>query len=572
MKWIPEGIEIKIDSPELPTASLVSVDLEYSEDGNELVLIGIFDGTIYWGYLHVSSQLVSYLQKVNWICTDGIHAELQVLNKLYGGFSAKQIQYDVKLMGYVYDSAAKDWGLKSLAKRYLGVERPTYSQLKKEYKFKSIKELPQEVLIDYNGADCIDAFNLLQYFRKHFNQRHWDFYNNIELPTNHLLAKMEAKGIKINTKEVRRIHNENSKKRRQEKKNLLLIAGREFNPNSPRQVLPILIDKGVRAKNTSEDEIKKYKDNEFVKSLLTYRGLNKICSTYTIPLYTNAIQAVDNRIHARFSQNTITGRLSSSDPINLQNQPPAVRGAFVAGDGKLFVGCDWTNVEIFLPANFSGEQNLLNELAKPEGDIHEQTSRLIFGHVTEESRRRAKTCNFLLTNSGSSKRLRTELNCTQQEADEIFKKFWEGYPTLAAWIKETKRKAREQKGVGTLYGRWVTLDKISSWCGRSNCPVFGTNGFWCKECFIREETEREAVSIKVQGSASDIMKLAAIRLYREYGYVPNALIHDEYLAEFQEAEAQLAAERIKHVMENICDLQVPLKAKAKIGRSWKDVH
>lgn len=577
MKWLPNDIPTVINGA-LPTATLVALDLEYAEDSSEVVCVGMFDGTRYYFYSAVSEALLHYLRSTNWLVVDGIHAELPVLNKLYGGFSTKNILDDVKIMGYVFNSAAKDWSLKNMAKTYLAAEWPKYNELKKEYKFKNIAQLPLDVLQDYNGSDCFYTWKLWEYFRKNFNTQQWAFYNNIERPTNFLLYEMETKGIKIDEKEVRRIHKEKSTARRKAKKLLLESCGvLGLNPNSPKQVKQVLESLNITSKTTGEDDLKRYAKEPFVHSLLEYRGLQKITSTYTIPLYTNAIQAHDNRIHARFGQNTITGRLSSSDPINLQNQPKEVRSAFVAKEGHTFVDADWSNLELRLPAHFSGEPGFIEELSKTDGDLHRRTASLIYGADVEsrsdykEKRQIAKTCNFLLTNSGSAKRLATELGCSLVEANDIYNRFWRSYPVLAQWSKATKEEARRQKGVQTLYGRLVLLPKITAWCGRSNCPVFGSNGYWCKECFIREETEREAVSIRVQGTGADLVKLAMLRLRREYGLVPVLSVHDSVVYEVEDSKLEEVREKVKYVMENVASLRVPLIATMKAGKSWGEV-
>ena len=164
----------------------------------------------------------------------------------------------------------------------------------------------------------------------------------------------------------------------------------------------------------------------------------------------------------------------------------------------------------------------------------------------------------------------TELSCSKKEAEEIYKKFWEGYPVLAAWLKETKRQARQEKGVSSMYGRWVTLPQLSLWCGRANCPVFGPNRFFFKKCYIREETERQAISIKVQGTGSDLIKLAMLRLHREYGYVPVATVHDSILSEEKEENIEEVKHNVKTVMESLVTLRVPLIADLGIGKSWAE--
>jgi DNA polymerase-1 len=568
MKWIPEEIKMVVDSEELPTASLVSVDLEYGEDGNEIVLIGLFDGATYFGYLHNFDRVVAWLRTANWITHDGIHAELPVLNKFYGGFTAERIAFDTKIMAYNADSTRKNYSLKPLVSELLGANYPTYKELKKEHKFKSIGELDRQILLEYNAADTYYTWMLWQYFRKHYNQNQWQFLNTIEMPMTRLIAEMEQLGVKIDTAEVRRIHGENSKQRRKARKQIYALCGRVVNPNSPKQILQVLHEQGVKSKTTAEDEIKRYKDNPFVGALLEFRGYQKLCSTYTIPLYSEAIKTSDSRIHARFSQNTITGRLSSSDPINLQNQPQSVRSAFVPKEGYSFIEADYSNLEWRIPGHFSGDPAIISELSRRDGDIHMQTARLMFGEsISDEQRRIAKTCNFLLTNSGRAKRLATELGCSYREADEIYNKFWAGYRVLGEWTKETKEMARRSGGVSTLYGRRVSLPDLQLWCGRANCPVVDKN-YFCKTCFRKEETEREAVSVRVQGSGADLIKLAMLRLYREYKYVPVLTVHDSLMYEVEDSKVEEVSRNVKEVMESLVELKVPLFCDIGVAKNW----
>lgn len=581
------GGNIYVDSKELPKESILTVDIETDEQDN-IVCIGLTgNGSDVYVYFYPNNDFYTWLREKSLIGHDLKSAEIPWLAKY--GFSMSHVYMDTKIQAYVYDSSRKKYGLKDLIKSTFDATYPTYKELtqdkelikkitgleKKLPKKLTLDKLPREIVAEYNACDVFWTHRLYLHFANCFTQKQREFLQKIEMPMNKLLYEVEQKGIKINIKEVRRIHNEHSKKRRQARKRLFQL-GERFNPNSPKQVLPLLRLAGAEVTSTGEDVIKRYAHIPFVSTLLDYREYQKVTSTYTIPLYFNAVHADDNRIHAHFVQNTITGRLSSSDPINLQNQPPTIRSAFVAEEGKLLIDADWTNVELYLPAHFSGEPNFINVLKLPDGDLHIQTARAIFGDLPTseiaEKRKIAKTCNFLLTNSGSARRLQSELSITQKEAEGIYKKFWEGYPVLATWLKETKRQARTEGGVTTLFGRRVGLPQLNLWCGRSNCPVFGPNGFFCKECFIREETERQAISIKVQGSAADLMKLAALRLRREYGLVPIALVHDELLYEEPENKVEEVKERVKNVMESLVTLKVPLKAKVNTGRSWVDVH
>lgn len=578
-EWSVEklGAKIHVDSKEFPSENLLVIDIE-TDETDRIVCIGLSgNGRDIYVYFYPDLSFYTWLLGKSLIGHELKGAEIGWLAKY--GFSMSNVYMDTKIQAYVWDSARKKYGLKDLVNEVFNTKYPTYKEIVGTGKKKlTLDKQPRELVVQYNASDVYWTYKLYHYYNHKLTRRQGEFLQQIEMPMNKLLFDVERKGIKIDTKKVREIHNGNSKLRRATKRELIQIVGKDFNPNSPKQVLPILNRLGAKTNRTGEDDIKRFSHIPFVEKLLRYRGFQKLCSTYTIPLYTNAIKADDNRIHARFIQNTITGRLSSSDPINLQNQPAEVRSAFIAEAGHSLVDADWTNIELYLPAHFSGEPNFINELSKPDGDLHIQTAAQLFGMSALSGsdagakRQTAKTCNFLLTNSGSAKRLSVELGCSKKEAEDIYKKFWEGYPTLAAWLKETKRQARAQKGIGTLYGRWVSLPSLDSWCGRSNCPIFGNNGFFCKECFIREETERQAISIKVQGSASDLMKLAALRLRREYGYVPVALVHDALTYEEPIQAVEQVAQNVKYVMESICTLRVPLKAKVKIAPNWGEAH
>lgn len=563
------GGVIHIDSDAFPTETILTTDIETDEKDN-IVCVGVTgNGGDVYVYFYPNLQFFEWLRTKQLIGHDLKSAEIPWLKKY--GFSMDNTYFDTKVGFYVKDSTRKSYGLKDLIKDTFNIEYPTYKEIVGSGKKKvTLDKQDKELVAAYNSCDVFWTHRLYQWLQKHYNINQKKFLATIEWPMTKLIYLMEQKGIKVDTKVIRRIHNENSKARRKTKKKLFEVAGEQFNPNSPKQVLPLLHRAGAVSKTTGEDDIKRFSHIPFVESLLCFRKYQKLCSTYTIPLYTEAIKANDSRIHTRFGQNTQTGRLSSSDPINLQNQPPAIRECFIAEAGNLLCEADWSNLEWRLPAHFSGESKLLRVLSDPEGDLHTETARAIFGknEISEEERKIAKTCNFLLTNSGTAKRLASELNCSYKEAQEIYAKFWKGYPLLEAWTKETKRKARQDGGVSTMYGRWVELPKIKAWCGRSNCPVFGSNGFWCKECFIREETEREAVSVRVQGSGADMIKLAMLRLYREHKLAPVVTVHDSMMYEVNETEVEKTSELVNHVMENVVQLKVPLFVDIGIGKSW----
>lgn len=601
------GGQVSIDPPTFPQETIVVCDIETNGgDGDEceLVCIGLCgDGIHCYIYFNISDDLLAHLKTIRLVTHNGKGAEFVCLKKY--GIKIEQMEDDTQIMAYMSDSSKKKYGLKKLVEEQFKVTYPTYEEMisnkeiiaqvcekspelyvSKGHKWKEPKtlgldKLPKEYVSAYNACDVFWTYKLWQHYRENVNAQQLNFYHTIELPTTKLLFEMERLGIGIDTNVVRRIHNETSKKRRQAKKELYKLSGKTFNLNSPKQLLPILRSFGLSIKGTDADTISPYREVPFIRELLTYRGFQKICSTYTQPLYFHAIKETDNRIHARFSQNTITGRLSSSDPINLQNQPPSVRECFRAKEGHQFVNADFSNIELRLPAHFSGEPGFLQELSRARGDLHTRTANFLFGgdinslpeKERKEKRAKAKTCNFLLTNSGAPNRLATELGVERGEAVELYTKFWKSYPVMAQWMKEEKRLARINGGIGTYFGRWVNIPQLQLWCGRSNCEeLCRIRREFCKQCFMREEAEREAISIRVQGTAGDMIKLAAIRLYQEYGLVPVVSVHDELMFEVPDKESELFTIKaiIKDTMERVVQLKVPIIVDVSHGVNWKE--
>ncbi len=612
VNWAPErfGCKVHIDDYDnMPTATVAVLDIETNgkevhEHDFKIVCIGLCSssGDAYV-YFDIRPVLVAYLRRLLIVAHDGKRAELSWLEKVYGGFSIDQLYFDTQTAAYVFDSARRKYGLKSLIDEQFDVSYPTYKQIitdkdfikaacladpelylkkvtkvtqknpqgvttLKEPKEVTLDRMPKEIVAAYNAMDVLFTYKLWVHFRQQFTARHWAFFNNIEMPMTRLIYRMEQAGIKIDTGAVRRIHNENSKKRRAAKRRIFELAGKQFNINSPKhQLLPVLQAAGIDVDGTDEDTLAPYKHHPLVVALLDYRGYQKICSTYTIPLYFTAAQDKARRIHTRFSQNTITGRLSSGDPINLQNQPQSTRECFIARDGYVFVNADWSNVELRVPAHFSGEPAFVEELSKTDGDLHQRTAAAI-----RRDRKIAKTCNFLLTNSGSPNRLAVELDCQVQEAEKIYKAWWASYPELAKWTAQTKRVACVEGGISTWFGRWVKLPQLKIPCGRFigkfRRPC---SAQWrCRNCRVREEAERSAISIRVQGTASDLCKLAVLRIYQKHGLVPLTLVHDEALYEVPEADAEKVATQIKYEMEHVAILKVPLVAEVGIGKNWKE--
>ncbi len=619
---------------------------EVTDEEFKIVCIGICgNGIDCYVYFDIRPELIRYLQSVQIVGHDCKRAEIPWLKRY--GVKIEQLYFDTKTGYYNYDSTRKNYGLKAILEDVLAIKYPTYSEIISDEEFikasceqdnrlyirkekKPTKKvlnpeptlkLPKELKLDkmvkwvtaeYNSCDTFYTFRLWVWLRQNYTGSQKKYFKNIEMPETRLIYEMENQGVKIDRAEVFKLHRQYLKEAFASRKIVKgLITGKItvvkwlqelakhykegkdfsnydwsfFNLNSWRHVLAALSALGIPVKSTDETELTQFKSDPIISSLLDYRGQFKLVSTYTTPLFRESAKNKDGRIHARFTQSTITGRLASSDPVNLQNQPQEVRGCFVSDKDNAFINSDWSNIELRLPGHFSGEPKFLEELSRVDGDLHIRTANFIYGrdirslpnNEFDKRRNIAKTCNFLLTNSGTAESLAIELESSVKEAKEIYKLFWEGYPVLAAWLAHEKKQARIQGGIGTYFGRWVSIPQLrlscfQPWkCGKSYTDDKGNERTQnCKNCIVRQEAERSALSVKVQGTAADMCKMAGLRLQREYGYVPNLKVHDEMNFEIGLADVPLAAERIKYVMENITQLKVPLVADIGVGFNWKE--
>jgi DNA polymerase-1 len=277
----------------------------------------------------------------------------------------------------------------------------------------------------------------------------------------------------------------------------------------------------------------------------------------------------DGRIHTTFHQTqTATGRLSSSDP-NLQNIPVRadlgrrIRSGFVADPGCLFVGADYSQVELRLLAHLSGDAELTRRFREGE-DIHVATACAVFGvppsGVSPELRRRAKVINFGILYGMSPYGLSRELGIGGKEAKEYIDQYFRRYPGVYRYIEELKEQARKDGYVQTILGRRRVLRDINS-----------------QNKVLREAAERMAINTPIQGSAADIIKMAMIRVDREFRERSTRAalvlqVHDELLAESPENDAAEVERLLKGAMEGVASLSVPLTVSVSRGKHWGEVH
>jgi DNA polymerase-1 len=404
-------------------------------------------------------------------------------------------------------------------------------------------------------------------------------YETMELPLVDVLAAMELAGVKIDTELLGSMSRDMQGRIETLTRDIYVLAGSEFNINSPPQLREVLFDHlglrsgkktaKTRAASTAEDVLEDLaQDHELPRKILEYRQVQKLKSTYV-----DALPALVNpetgRVHASFNQTVAaTGRISASDP-NLQNIPirtaegRRIRSAFVAEAGHLLLSADYSQIELRILAHLSKDATLIDTFRRAE-DVHDRTAREVFGPLSslpaDEQRRVSKMVNYALLYGKTAFTLAKDLGVSRTEAATFIEAYFARYPSVRGFIDDTIAKARETGYVRTLLGRLRRLPDLKA-----------------KNPQVRMEAERQAMNTPVQGSAADLIKKAMIDLARalkERGMQTRLIlqIHDELLLEVPEAEAGEALALVKAIMEGALVLDVPLVVDARLGPNWAEAH
>jgi DNA polymerase I len=399
-------------------------------------------------------------------------------------------------------------------------------------------------------------------------------FEEIEMPLVSILARMEKDGIRINKTVLSGISEKLDRRVEKLDKEIQKLSGEKFNVNSSVQLREILyeklnipttdIKKGKTGYSTASPELQKIKSlHPIIEKIEEYRELFKLKTTYldTLPNMTDK----KSRLHTTFNQAvTATGRLSSSDP-NLQNIPirtelgQLIRMAFEAKPGCKLVSADYSQIELRIAAHLSGDVRMITTFLEGE-DIHTATAARIgkvdLDKVTKKMRSAAKALNFGIIYGMSTFGFAQSAGVSQEEAREFIRKYFENYPQVAQFLDEVKVSARGKGYVETEMGRRRYIPEINA-----------TN------VQLRNQAERMAVNMPIQGLAADIIKLAMLAadklIAEKYPASKMILqIHDELLFEVPERDAEKFAADVKGEMENVYNLAVPLIADVKVGDNW----
>ena len=512
--------------------------------------------------------------------------DMHILSQPRNGGLAVYPVDDTMCLSYVLDAGRTErHGLDHLALNLLQVQTIKYEDLcGKGAKQISFAEVPPEAACAYASEDADICLRLWMMYRPRLAREGVSsVYERLERPLIPILAEMEKTGIVVDDNILRRLSNDFATRIVELEAIIHEHAGSSFNIASPKQLGEILFDQmglegGKKSKtgawSTGADVLEDLAANgvAIAQSVLDYRQLAKLKSTYTDALM-KSINPDSGRVHTSYSMvGASTGRLSSSDP-NLQNIPirthegRQIRTAFVARKGYKLISADYSQIELRLVAHVAGEESMIAAFHKGV-DIHAQTAAEVFNVPLEtmdaETRRRAKAINFGIIYGISGFGLARQLSIPQGEARDYIKAYFERFPGIRAYMDEAKQFAKVNHYVETLFGRRIHIPQIED-----------------KNQAVRAFAERQAINAPIQGSAADIIKRAMIRLpaaLRVENIDADMLlqVHDELIFEVPEDQTDKAVAAITRIMEEaaapVLSLKVPLVAEAGIADSWAEAH
>ncbi len=512
--------------------------------------------------------------------------DMHILSQPRNGGLAVYPVDDTMCLSYVLDAGRTErHGLDHLALNLLQVQTIKYEDLcGKGAKQISFAEVPPEAACAYASEDADICLRLWMMYRPRLAREGVSsVYERLERPLIPILAEMEKTGIVVDDNILRRLSNDFATRIVELEAIIHEQAGSSFNIASPKQLGEILFDQmglegGKKSKtgawSTGADVLEDLAANgvAIAQSVLDYRQLAKLKSTYTDALM-KSINPDSGRVHTSYSMvGASTGRLSSSDP-NLQNIPirthegRQIRTAFVARKGYKLISADYSQIELRLVAHVAGEESMIAAFHKGV-DIHAQTAAEVFNVPLEtmdaETRRRAKAINFGIIYGISGFGLARQLSIPQGEARDYIKAYFERFPGIRAYMDEAKQFAKVNHYVETLFGRRIHIPQIED-----------------KNQAVRAFAERQAINAPIQGSAADIIKRAMIRLpaaLRAENIDADMLlqVHDELIFEVPEDQTDKAVAAITRIMEEaaapVLSLKVPLVAEAGIADSWAEAH
>jgi len=491
------------------------------------------------------------------------------------------------LMSYVLDAGRNRHNMDTLSEIHLNHKTISFKDLvgtgKKEINFSDVE---LEKAMEYAAEDADITYRLYKIFNKNLkSEKLMNIYELFEKPLVEILAIMEISGIKIDSKFLKELSKKFEKKINNLEKQIFKISGKEFNIGSTKQLGEIIYNelkiavikktrKGSFATSANVLEDLAFKGHKFPQLILDWRQVSKLKNTYTDALPEH-INSNTNRVHTSFLlAATTTGRLASSDP-NLQNIPiktedgKDIRKAFIAEKGFTLISADYNQIEMRILADLADVKELKKAFRNNE-DIHSLTASQVFNidikKVDQDFRRKAKAINFGIIYGISQYGLAKQIMVSNNQAAEFLNSYFFKFPEIKKYMNDTISFCRKSGYVNNIFGRRSHMSGIND-----------------KNYNIRNFQERAAINAPIQGSASEIMRMAMIRLNEKFKSLKGAKskillqIHDELIFEVPNSEVKMISKVIKDEMSSVTESDLhsfttPLTVDINIGDNWGILH
>jgi len=494
---------------------------------------------------------------------------------------------DTMLMSYVLDAGKNRHNMDTLSEIHLNHKTITFKEMvgtgKKEINF---SEVELQKAMEYAAEDADITYRLYKIFNKNLKtEKLTNIYEIFEKPLIEILALMEIEGIRIDSEFLKNLSKKFEKKIKNLEKQIFKISKKEFNIGSPKQLGEIIYNdlkiaglkktrKGSFATSASVLEDLAFKGNQFPQLILDWRQVSKLKNTYSDSLPEH-INPKTKRVHTSFLlAATTTGRLASSDP-NLQNIPiksedgKDIRKAFITKNGFILVSADYNQIEMRILADLADVKELKKAFKNNE-DIHSLTASQVFNidikKVDQDMRRKAKAINFGIIYGISQYGLAKQIMVSNNEAEEFLNSYFLKFPEIKDYMNATIKFCRKSGYVNNIFGR------------RSHF-----NGINDKNFNVRNFQERAAINAPIQGSASELMRIAMIRLCNKFNNIKDIKtkmllqIHDELIFEVPKTELKRINDIIKEEMTSVVksdfhSFSIPLSVDINFGENWGILH
>ncbi len=494
---------------------------------------------------------------------------------------------DTMLMSYVLDAGKNRHNMDTLSEIHLDHKTISFKDLvgsgKKEINF---SEVEIDKAKDYAAEDADITLRLYKKFKKGLkDEKLINIYEDFEKPMIKILAYMEIQGVEIDFRFLKILSSKFQKKIEKIQKEVFRISKKEFNIASPKQLGEIIYNdlkiaglkktkKGGFATSASVLEDLAFKGHKFPQLVLDWRQVSKLKNTYSDSLPEH-INPKTKRVHTSFLlAATTTGRLASSDP-NLQNIPiksedgKDIRKAFVAKKDHVLISADYNQIEMRILADLADVKELKKAFKNNE-DIHSLTASQIFNtdikKINQDQRRKAKAINFGIIYGISQYGLSKQINVSNYEAEEFLKSYFAKFPEIKDYMDKTIRFCRKSGYVTNIFGRRSHFININD-----------------KNYNVRNFQERAAINAPIQGSASEIMRIAMMRLNEKLDEQKNhrtkmlLQIHDELIFESPVNEVKRISKIIVDEMSSVVKsdqhaFSIPLTVDLNTGENWGTLH